>query len=106
VRRLRRGHRHGSPADPGWTLGSWSSNPRHAGYEASASAALGLGLVQPPAYYVTGHLASGALVPVLARFPPTPWSLYLCYPRARHLPHRVRAFIDFALAALAAADLA
>lgn len=69
------------------------------------AAALGLGLVQPPAYYVAHHLASGALVPILERFAPAPWSLFLCYASARHLPHRVRAFIDFARAELAAAAL-
>jgi LysR family transcriptional regulator, regulator for bpeEF and oprC len=64
------------------------------------AAALGLGVVQPPAYYVTDALASGALVPILERHAPAPWTLFICYPGARHLPHRVRAFVDFARAEL------
>jgi DNA-binding transcriptional LysR family regulator len=67
--------------------------------------ALGLGVVQPPSYYVRRHLAEGTLVPILERHAPAPWSLYLCYAGARHLPRRVRAFIDFARAELAAAEL-
>ena len=68
-------------------------------------AALGMGVAQPPSYYVTEALSSGALVPILERFAPAPWSLYLCYPSARQLPHRVRAFVDFARAELQGARL-
>lgn len=60
------------------------------------AAALGMGVAQPPSDYAAPLLASGRLVQVLARFCATPWTLYLCYPSARQLPGRVRAFIDFA----------
>jgi DNA-binding transcriptional LysR family regulator len=59
------------------------------------SAALGLGLAQPPATYVAADLASGRLVQVLERHVATPWSLWLCWGSAKHLPLRVRAFVDF-----------
>lgn len=41
------------------------------------------------------------LVRLLERFTATPWSLYLCYAGAKRLPHRVRAFVEFARAELA-----
>jgi DNA-binding transcriptional LysR family regulator len=63
---------------------------------ACEAAALGLGIGQPPAYYVEPHLASGRLVRILERHAITPWTLYLCYASAKHLPYRVRAFLDFA----------
>lgn len=63
--------------------------------------ALGLGIVQPPAYYVSEQLAKGALVRVLERYAPSPWTLYVCYPSAKHLPLRARAFVDLARAELA-----
>jgi DNA-binding transcriptional LysR family regulator len=64
------------------------------------AAALGLGIAQPPSDYVRPYLASGRLVPILTRYRATPWTLYLCYPAARRLPFRVRAFIEFARDAL------
>ena len=62
---------------------------------------LGLGIVQPPAYYVADPLASGALVPILERYAPNPWTLYVCYPSAKHVPMRTRAFVNLARAELA-----
>lgn len=67
----------------------------------AATLGLGLGIAQPPAYYVQQELTSGELIPILDRHAPPPWTLYLCYPGAKQLPHRVRAFIDFARDALA-----
>ncbi len=64
------------------------------------AAVLGLGIAQPPEYYVASHLASGRLVPILAQFAPAPWTLYLCYAGRQHLPARVRAFVEFAQAEL------
>ncbi len=63
---------------------------------ACTGAVLGVGIGQPPAYYVASYLASGRLVHVLQRYDTTPWTLYLCYPSSKHLPQRVRAFVDFA----------
>lgn len=64
------------------------------------AAVAGVGLCQPPSDDVASYLASGRLVPVLQPFQATPWTIYLCYPAAQRLPLRVRAFVEFARAAL------
>lgn len=61
-----------------------------------ALAVAGAGIAQPPSDYAAEHVAAGRLVPLLTAFVATPWTLYLCY-RSRHVPARVRIFIDFAL---------
>jgi len=66
------------------------------GADTSAAAArLGLGLAQAPRYRFAEDLASGALVEVLADFPPTPTPLSVLYPSNRQLSPRVRVFIDW-----------
>jgi DNA-binding transcriptional LysR family regulator len=60
-----------------------------------ASACLGLGLIQAPPYRVVSELASGALVEVLADFPPSPLPVHVLYSRTRQLSPRLRAFIDW-----------
>ncbi|QNK03512.1 LysR family transcriptional regulator [Dyella telluris] len=67
-----------------------------------ATARLGLGLIQVPSYRVQEDLARGTLVPVLARFPPTPSPVYVLYPQNRQLSPRVRVFIDWLSAEFAA----
>jgi DNA-binding transcriptional LysR family regulator len=67
------------------------------------AAVMGLGICQPPSYYVEPYLTARRLVPVLERFAPAPWTLYLCYPGRKHLPARVRAFVEFAQAELGGA---
>jgi DNA-binding transcriptional LysR family regulator len=59
------------------------------------SACLGLGLTQAPRYRVVSELASGALVEVLADFPPTPLPVHVLYSRTRQLSPRLRVFIDW-----------
>lgn len=66
------------------------------GADTSAEAArLGLGLVQAPRYRFVDDLASGALIEVLADFPPTPTPLAILYPSSRQLAPRVRVFVDW-----------
>ena len=66
------------------------------GADTSAAAArLGLGLVQAPRYGFENDLASGALVEVLAQYPPTPTPISVIYPSSRQLSPRVRVFIDW-----------
>jgi DNA-binding transcriptional LysR family regulator len=60
-----------------------------------ASACLGLGLIQVPRYRVEAELASGALVEVLAAFPPTPLPVYILYSHKRQLSPRLRVFFDW-----------
>ncbi|AYV46782.1 LysR family transcriptional regulator [Caulobacter flavus] len=64
---------------------------------------LGLGLIQVPRYRADEHLASGALVEVLATHPPTPTPVHLLWPRDRQLSARTRVFIDWAAERLKAA---
>jgi DNA-binding transcriptional LysR family regulator len=60
-----------------------------------ASACLGLGLIQAPRYRIASELAGGALVEVLADFPPTPLPVHVLYSHTRHLSPRLRVFIDW-----------
>jgi DNA-binding transcriptional LysR family regulator len=69
--------------------------------DASAAAArLGLSLVQAPRYRFADDLARGALVEVLAEFPPTQTPMSVLYPSRRQLSPRVRLFVDWLLATL------
>ncbi|BCG25819.1 LysR family transcriptional regulator [Pseudomonas tohonis] len=54
----------------------------------------GLGLIQAPRMGLREHLASGALVELLPGYPAPPLALNLLYAH-RHLPRRVRVFIDW-----------
>ena len=66
------------------------------GADTSAAAArFGLGLIQAPRYRFEDDLASGALVEVLANFPPIPTPISVLYPSNRQLSPRVRVFIDW-----------
>jgi len=60
-----------------------------------ATACLGLGLIQVPRYRVEAELACGALVEVLAEFPPTPLPVYILYSHKRQVSPRLRVFIDW-----------
>ena len=51
---------------------------------------------------VEDDLAEGRLVEVLAPFTDSKINLYLIYPTRRHLPNRVRVFIDFVVGGLTA----
>jgi DNA-binding transcriptional LysR family regulator len=61
----------------------------------AALARLGLGLVQAPRYRFADDFASGALVEVLAEYPPTPTPISALYPHNRQLSPRVRVFVDW-----------
>lgn len=65
-------------------------------------ARLGLGLIQVPRYRVAHELETGALVEVLADWLPAPSPVHLLYPQGRQLSPRVRLFIDWATAEIAA----
>jgi len=64
----------------------------------------GLGIVQSPLIGAREDLAAGVLVEILPRYQAEPLPVSLIYPRRRHQARRVRAFMDW-LAALVAADL-
>ena len=50
--------------------------------------------------FVADDLASGALVRVLPRLRMPSFRAYAALPSARHLPRRVRLFVDFLMSAL------
>jgi DNA-binding transcriptional LysR family regulator len=59
-----------------------------------AAVRAGLGLVQLPTSLVAEDLRAGVLVPVLERFTPPGIPVFAVYPSSRHLPSKVRAFLD------------
>lgn len=61
----------------------------------AAAALAGLGIVQTFTYMVKAHLASGALVPVLAQFQPAPYPFFVVFPQNRYVSNRQRVFIDW-----------
>jgi DNA-binding transcriptional LysR family regulator len=61
----------------------------------AVAARLGLGLVQAPRFRFLDDLASGALVEILAEFPPTRTPISVLYPGNRQLSPRVRVFVDW-----------
>ncbi|MBR0706073.1 LysR family transcriptional regulator [Bradyrhizobium liaoningense] len=68
-------------------------------------ARLGFGLVQAPRYRFADDLASGALVEVLADYPPSPTPLSALYPQNRQLALRLRVFLDWISGIFAEAKL-
>lgn len=70
--------------------------------DANVTCALqGLGLAQAALYQVRDHLDSGALVAVLADYPPTPMSMSLLTPQGRLAVPKVRAFANWVTELLA-----
>jgi DNA-binding transcriptional LysR family regulator len=68
-------------------------------------ARLGFGLAQAPRYRFAEDLTSGALVEVLADYPPSPTPLSALYPQNRQLALRLRVFLDWISGIFAAAKL-
>jgi DNA-binding transcriptional LysR family regulator len=68
-------------------------------------ARLGFGLAQAPRYRFADDLASGALVEVLANYPPSPTPLSALYPQNRQLALRLRVFLDWISGIFAEAKL-
>ncbi len=64
------------------------------------AAALGLGILQTGSNYAAPYIAEGRLTLLMQQFIAITRTIYLCYPSRDHIPLRVRAFIDHALAAL------
>lgn len=59
------------------------------------------GIVPAFCYQAAPGIAAGRLVPVLDAFSPPPVPVHLVHPAGRHVPLRVRAFLDFAADPLA-----
>jgi DNA-binding transcriptional LysR family regulator len=69
---------------------------RFAGAGACVTAARqGFGIARAPAFVAAEDLRARRLKTVLCDFEPEPLPIYAVYPHARHLPGKVRAFVDF-----------
>jgi DNA-binding transcriptional LysR family regulator len=69
----------------------------NSGEAAIDAAVAGLGLTCVLSYQVTHHLATGALQRVLADFEPPAVPIHVLHPAGRHLPSKVRLFVDRAV---------
>jgi DNA-binding transcriptional LysR family regulator len=58
------------------------------------AALLGHGLLYAPRYLLADDLASGRLVPILTKYETAKLSIDAIYPHRRHLPVKVRLFVD------------
>ena len=75
----------------------WSNN----GQVLSSVAQAGNGIAMLPTFIVGSFLRDGLLVPVLEDYPPAASSIFVLYPRHRHLSTRVRLFVQLLRAVLA-----
>lgn len=60
-----------------------------------AAAVAGLGIILQPAFIVDQALSDGRLVALLDSYQAGEGGIYVVYPSRRHLPLKVRSFIDF-----------
>ena len=56
----------------------------------------GLGIALLPEFLLSADLKSGALVPILSKFPADPVTLFVVYPPSRHSSPKIRALVDLA----------
>jgi DNA-binding transcriptional LysR family regulator len=63
----------------------------------------GLGIVQTFTYSVRNALASGVLVEILSQWRPAPYPFHIVYAQNRHIPPRLRVFIEWLVEAFPAA---
>ncbi|MFD1801440.1 LysR family transcriptional regulator [Mixta tenebrionis] len=68
-----------------------------------AAGEAGLGIVQTFTYSVRNELASGALVEILSKWRPASYPFHLIYAQSRHVPPRLRVFIEWLAEAFPAA---
>ncbi|RDK00777.1 LysR family transcriptional regulator [Paraburkholderia lacunae] len=55
----------------------------------------GLGIVKGPRYILGPYVATGALREILVDYPSVPRPISILYSPNRHLPHRIRVFVDW-----------
>jgi LysR family transcriptional regulator for bpeEF and oprC len=60
-----------------------------------AAGLAGLGIIQTFAYAAQHHIDSGALVPILEDWQPSPYPFHVVYPPNRYLSNRLRVFVDW-----------
>ncbi len=59
-----------------------------------AAALVGVGVAGVPEDLIRGHLASGALIPVMKRYPPPDLGIYVIRPQGRHPARKVSVLTD------------
>jgi DNA-binding transcriptional LysR family regulator len=64
-----------------------------------------VGIAQLPAYQVCDLLEDGQLLSCLAQHAPDDGGHYICYLSRKHLPARIRVFIDYMIEHTRALDL-
>jgi len=64
------------------------------GIALAAAAAAGLGIAYLPDWLTHEHIASGALVPVMTRYPPPPAGAYVIRPPGQHPPRKIRVLTE------------
>lgn len=65
----------------------------------------GQGIAQLPVYQVCDLLGNGQLISCLSKYAPDEDNYYLCYLSRKHLPARIRVFIDYMTEHMRALDL-
>lgn len=65
----------------------------------------GLGIAQLPVYHVRDLITSGHLISCLGQHAPDDGGHYVCYPSRKHLPARIRVFVDYMTEQIRALDL-
>ncbi|GAA5645012.1 MULTISPECIES: LysR family transcriptional regulator [Vibrio] len=55
----------------------------------------GLGIAQLPTFIVASDIAKGTLIPVMQDFPLPEHAIYAVFPERKHLPLKVRTFIEY-----------
>jgi DNA-binding transcriptional LysR family regulator len=71
--------------------GRFTANNGHA---LVAAAVAGLGITSLPDFLTDDHVASGALVPIMRRFPVPEAGIYVIRPPGAHPPRKVRVLIE------------
>lgn len=64
----------------------------------AAAAAAGIGITRVPDYVTDDYVATGALVPVMTRYPPPPAGIYVVRPPGPHSPRKVRVLTELLIA--------
>jgi DNA-binding transcriptional LysR family regulator len=69
-----------------------------------AAAVAGLGIAMLPDGLITEQLASGALVPVLTRYPPPEFGIFVVRPPGQHPARKVRVLTELLIECFGDAD--
>lgn len=74
------------------------------GVAIAAAAVAGLGIAMLPDGLITEHLASGALVPVMTRYPPPVFGIFVVRPPGQHPSRKIRVLTELLIERFGDAD--